>query len=180
MGMDGVLAIPPLDHGVSQQGKPMLKTRSPQDLGGLVHLEELVLGPWQQEVWGQGHSDGRVQTEGLGRAWVYQRGRLTSGIEMIRVLAKGGSEGSQKRVSCILKRSSRFHLRAFAHALPGMLLLLNLHGFFLGLKIQGLSKRCIILEALLDFLSPSIKSPLPLTIHRASPSVLLGVAHHNP
>lgn len=78
--MDGVLSIPPLDHGVSQQRKAHAEDQESSGPRGLVHLEELVLGPWQQKFWGQGHSDGEFRLragKGLG---LPERERLASGI----------------------------------------------------------------------------------------------------
>lgn len=69
-GMIGVLSIPPLDRGVVSKGKPMLKDQESSGQRSLVHLEELVLGPWQQKFWGQGHSEMASSDRGLGRPWV--------------------------------------------------------------------------------------------------------------
>ena len=57
------------------KGKPMLKYQESSGQRGLVRLEELVLGPWQQKFCGQGHSETARSDRGLGRPWVYQRGR---------------------------------------------------------------------------------------------------------
>ena len=57
------------------KGKPMLKDPETTGQRALVCLEELVLGPWQQKFWEQGHSEMSSSDWGLGMPWIYQRRR---------------------------------------------------------------------------------------------------------